>query len=322
MRCAVVGTSFISQWFVEAAQKVEGAEVYAVCSRSALRGKAFADKNGIPLVYESLTQALEDPMVELVYVASPNSVHYGQVKEALAAGRHVICEKPFFTGMAEFEEIRRMVQSSEAYLFEAITTPYLPNYRIAREALEELGPIHLVNINYSQYSSRFDQLKAGEMTNVFDPAMGGGSLPDLGIYCIHLAVSLFGAPQEVVARSVEGYGADLADALILTYPGMLCTITTSKACGGPAGASIQGERGWLEVTDSPGVCAKVFLHKNGETKQLSTLEHRVDDRMVYEVEAFFKAIEAGDRAMMLEALEHSGRVLTVLDQAKASARRG
>lgn len=314
MNLVIVGTSFISQWFVNAVHAV-GEEVYGVCSRNAEKGQAFADSHRISKVFTTLDDALADPQVELVYIASPNSVHFGQAKQALTAGRHVICEKPLFSSLAEFREIRALAQEKQLFFFEAITTYYLPNFALAKAALPELGPVHLASINYSQYSSRFDRLRAGEMTNVFDPAMGGGSLPDLGIYCIHMAVGLFGRPGAITARRSFGYGAQLSDAVILTYPEMICTLSSSKACGGPSGTVVRGERGWLEVTGPPGVCDKVILHVGDETRQLSNDSHVVETRMQYEVEAFLRMIRENDRTGMEAALDRSEIAMEILDQA-------
>jgi len=107
--------------------------------------------------------------------------------------------------------------------------------------------------------------------------------------------------------------------VILSYPDKVCSLTASKACHGPAISTIQGEKGWVEIQDSPGVCASVTLHKGGESKKLTTLTHDVETRMVYETEAFVKAIQTGDRAMMTAALDRSEDALWILTQAKAQA---
>jgi len=204
MKLATVGTSWITERFLKAAVVTEGLEPYGVFSRSIDKAKAFGAPYGASVFYNDYQQLLDDPNVEIVYIGAPNSLHFGYMDRAIDAGKAVICEKPFVSTMKEFQQIKRKVVEKRAFVFEAITTLSMPNYTSIKENLQKIAPIHIAKVDFSQFSSRYPQLQAGERTNIFDPAFSGGALYDLGVYGVHLAVGLFGAPQDAVCFCVRG----------------------------------------------------------------------------------------------------------------------
>mgnify|MGYP002248068767 FL=1 len=116
---------------------------------------------------------MSNPEVDTIYVGTPNHTHYDYAKKALLAGKHVICEKPFTLHLEEFEELAKLAQEKELLLMEAITNQYLANFTAIKEALSDIGDVKIVNINYSQYSSRYDAFKRGEIAPAFNPEWWG-----------------------------------------------------------------------------------------------------------------------------------------------------
>ena len=106
MKIATIGTSFITEWFLSAAAKIDNAQPIAVYSRNEAKGKALAEQFQIDKVYTDLDSMWNDDEIECVYVASPNSLHYQHALAALKAGKHVICEKPFTSTAEELKELR------------------------------------------------------------------------------------------------------------------------------------------------------------------------------------------------------------------------
>ena len=199
VRFGIVGAGFIARWFLQAAAVVPQARVVAVTSAHPERAAAFAAEHGIGASYATLEEMLavgrpDGPTpIDVVYIGSPNALHAPQTIAALEAGFHVLVEKPFALDAAEAEA---MVVAAG---------------RHDRRALPELladgsGPHRAVLIR-EQYSSRMDHLRAGELPPAFDPALGGGSLMDLGIYPVSLAIHLFGTPSRITAA-----GRNLPDA--------------------------------------------------------------------------------------------------------------
>lgn len=115
--------------------------------------------------YDSI---LSNPEIDTVYVALPNHLHYHYAKQALEAGKHVICEKPFTLRERELMSCRQWLKKN-LFLLEAITNQYLPNFQVIKDQLANLGDIKIVSCNYSQYSSRYDTFKRGDILPAFDP---------------------------------------------------------------------------------------------------------------------------------------------------------
>lgn len=319
MKLATVGTSWITERFLRAAQQTPGLEPYAVFSRDAKKAKEFGAPFGASAGYDSYEAMLNDPAVDVVYIGSPNGLHFSQMMAAIDAGKAVICEKPFVSTMEEFERVKQRVVEKHAFVFEAITNRYVPNIAPIREAIAKIAPLHIVKLDFSQFSSRYPDLQNGKLTNVFDPAYSGGALYDLGVYCAHLAVTLFGKPQEVnYYCNSEQYGIDTSGVAVLRYPNMVCSLVCSKDTHAPGVTEFQGENGYLTITGSLGRCAQVELSLRGETPVSVGLEQD-DNPMVYEAQAIARAIESKDFDAVLTELEQSEAVIEILHKARRSA---
>ena len=199
MKVGIVGAGMIVHDFLTFAHEVTGMELVALCATPAEKEKIveMCQANNIKAHYTNIDVMLEDSEVEVVYVAVPNHLHYEMCKKAILAGKHVICEKPFTSNLKELEELVALADTNKVIMVEAVSTQYLPNTLKIKELLPTLGQIKIVSANYSQYSSRYDAFKAGEVLPAFNPAMSGGALMDLNIYNINLVVALFGKPLNV-----------------------------------------------------------------------------------------------------------------------------
>lgn len=217
VRFGIVGAGFIARWFLQAAAVVPQARVVAVTSAHPERATAFAAEHGIGASYATLEEMLaagrpDGPTpIDVVYIGSPNALHAPQTIAALEAGFHVLVEKPFALDAAEAEAMVVAAGRHDRFLMEGWLTAFEPGTAAIRRALPELladgsGPHRAVLIR-EQYSSRMDHLRAGELPPAFDPALGGGSLMDLGIYPVSLAIHLFGTPSRITAA-----GRNLPDA--------------------------------------------------------------------------------------------------------------
>ncbi len=112
---------------------------------------------------------MADPAVDTVYVAVPNFLHYEVAKAALEHGKNVICEKPFVLSVDQAKKLKQIADEHDLIIVEAITNLYLENFKRIQEELPKIAPIHIVNLNYTQYSSRYDAFLKGEIAPVFDP---------------------------------------------------------------------------------------------------------------------------------------------------------
>ena len=317
MKFAAIGTGAITKSMLAEYARSEHLQCDAIVSRKEETGRAIADQFGIPKVYTDMDAMLADPEIELVYVASPNAIHYGQTKAALLAGKHVICEKPFAPTLAEAEELVALAKEKHLLLYEAITTAHHPNYALIRQQIPELGPIKMVLCTFCQFSSRYPALLEGKVSPVLDPAYKGGALMDINLYNIHFVVGLFGAPGKVhYYPNLHSNGVDTSGLLVLEYPGFICQCVGAKDCAAENGIQIVGEKGRIHVTPSGSNCQKVEFCLRGQEPQITAYP---EGPWYYEVQDIGRLIAEGDYEGCYAALETTLQVVDVLEKARKDA---
>ena len=317
MNLCAIGTGAITKSMLAEFRRSELLHVTAICSRREETGRAMAAEFGIETVYTDLDTMLADPSIDMVYVASPNSIHYRQAKAALLAGKHVICEKPFTPTVAETDELITLAKEKHLLLFEAITTAHHPHYGFARKNLPKLGKLKLVSAVFCQFSSRYPALLAGNASPVLSHAFAGGALMDINLYNIHFVVGLFGAPKSVRYRpNCHESGVDTSGVLELEYEDFLCQCIGAKDCAARNGVQIVGEAGYMEITPSSSNCQSVTLNLRGqEPIQLQLSENP----WYYEVQDLGRLVDSLDYEACYRALETTRQVVEVLEKARISA---
>lgn len=228
---ATIGTSWITDSFVASAHATKQWKLAAVYSRNQKTAHDFVAKYDDPtvLVYDSISHLVTNDSVQVVYIASPNSLHYEQAKICLRAGKHVILEKPATPTPSEYEELRALSIREGVFLLEALRHLHEANFQILARAVEKLGPIYGASFTYASRSSRFENVLAGETPNIFSLDYAGGCLVDLGVYPIAAAVALFGKPnsQEYMPTIIRT-GVDGGGFVVLRYKDFGVQINTSK----------------------------------------------------------------------------------------------
>lgn len=290
IRVATIGTSVITSAFAAAAERTAGIRIDVVTSRSAERAAASAAELGVAGSAHDLTELYASDRIDAVYIASPNSAHRRQALEAIRAGKHVIVEKPAVTTAADWRELVAEAAAHGVVVLEAIRNEYDRGMAAVREALPELGAIRRVSLRSEQRSSRYDKVLAGEHVNMFDPAMAGGALFDLGIYCVHPLVALFGEPSSVAARQVPvRSGVDGAGHALLGYDGFVADVSYSKITSSRLPSEIQGEVATLEIDHIASPRRLVLRGHDGaeSVRELDAPQHVLDD----EVARFVELIE-------------------------------
>lgn len=316
MKLLIAGSGFIVQDFLPITKDLKKTKLTAIAatSHSLERMKQMQQDYPIENVYTDYEQALKKTDADTVYVAVPNSLHYRFVKEALQAGKNVICEKPFTVKYSEFQELKDLATAKKLILVEAITTQYLTNYAELKEKLPEVGPVRIVSMNFSQYSHRYDAFKAGKITPVFDPKEGGGALMDLNVYNIHFLVGLFGLPKSVEYRANFQRGVDTSGILNLDYGNFKAVSIAAKDVAAPETSLIEGENKTIVVNGPVNSLAsfEVLDHSNHDQH---VDKHVYPHRMYEEFVAFEKMIDHRDLVADQKALVHSDQVMQVLQKA-------
>lgn len=323
MRVATIGSGFIVDRMIQTIQEVDGLELYCVYSRTEEKAKEYAKKHGANVYYWNLEEMLKDPLVDIVYVASPNSLHYSQSKLALEYGKHVLCEKPFVPSVNECEELFDLAQEKGVYILEAITNIHVPNYKIVQDNLSRVGQLKMIQCNFSQYSSRYLKYKNHEQTNAFDPKFNGGSLMDINVYNLHFVIGMFGEPLRVHYFKNVGYnGIDTSGIVILEYKDFLVECTGAKDSSSPNTVYLQGDEGTLIVS---GISNGVVEHVHFNSPQKDRIGTKSEDNrenlgvdqgnhMVYECKDFVEILKGKNQALYEYCCKETKMVVKVLEE--------
>ena len=248
MRYATIGTGWITGAFIEGAGIAGNMELAAVYSREEKTGRAFSEKYGSKPVFTDLERLASSPLIDGVYIASPNVLHYSQSKLFLEHGKHVICEKPAAVTSDQMRELNLLARRSGLVYMEAIMMRYLPARELLYKALDRIGNITTARFDFSQLSSKYPALLEGKLPNIFNPAMATGCLMDLGIYCVYAAIDLFGRPDRITAcAGFLSSGADGYGSAVFNYKDRQVSLTYSKTGQSLAGSEIMGDRGTIAI---------------------------------------------------------------------------
>lgn len=321
MNIGIAGNGKIVHEMLEAVKQVPDINIKAICSRPQSEAKArdIATKYEFYQVYTDYAQMLQDSDIDFIYVAVPNNLHYSYTKQALEANKNVICEKPFTVTVDQAQELSELARAKNLFLFEAITLIYSPNFTYFKQNLNKIGQLRYVHANYAQYSSRYDKYLKHEVTPVFDPAQAGGSLYDLNIYNLHYIVGLFGKPQNVTYKANLGFnGVDTSGTAMLSYPDFVAISSAAKDSESLSGIIFQGEKGYMHLVGAPNTSKLIEVHLNHQETTLVNKEQH-DHRMVDEFLAFSKMYKAKDYKACYEQLDHSLKVMQVLEQARLNS---
>ncbi len=318
MRIGTIGSGMIAKLFLDAINLVEGVTCEAIYSRSEETAKQLANDYNVGKHYTNLDEMLADERIDFVYIASPNSIHYSQAKEALLHNKHVICEKPLTSTFEQLTELVELAKTRNLFFFEAITTIHLPNFHHVQSWLSQIGKIRMVHASFLQYSSKMDALNQGKVANVFNPDFSGGALMDLNVYNLHFAIALFGKPNDVIYHpQLHSNGIDLGGVLVLKYPDFMVNCVAGKHVQGINNAAIYGEKGYVLIDDEVSFCSSVHM-KNKLVKQ-SYNNQPIENRIFYELTDFKEVFEKHDYEKHNQWLNHSLMVYDILHQARIEA---
>ncbi|XP_029425286.1 trans-1,2-dihydrobenzene-1,2-diol dehydrogenase isoform X2 [Nannospalax galili] len=223
-------------------------QVVAVAARDLSRAKEFAQKYNIPKAYGSYEELAKDPNVEVVYIANQHPQHKASVLLCLAAGKAVLCEKPMGVNLAEVREMIAEAQSRGLFLMEAIWSRCFPAMEALRGILAQktVGDLRVARIELG--------FNLSQLSRATDWAQAGGSLLDLGIYCIQFISMVFGGqkPEKISAVGrVHETGVDDTVSVLLEYPGGVHgSFTCSITCNLSNTAYVTGTKGMAQISKS------------------------------------------------------------------------
>ena len=313
IRFGVVGTNNITEWFLNGSKNVKGFVLTAVYSRNKEKGKAFGEKYGVEQVFTDLEDMAKSDLIDAVYIASPNALHAEQTMLFLKHKKHVLCEKAFASNAKEVSKMVEAARSNNVLLMEAMKTTHLPNFKVLKDNLHRIGKVRRYFGSYCQYSSRYDKYKEGVVLNAFNPELSNGALMDIGVYCIHPMINLFGMPKEIKASGVMlKSGVDGEGSAVFKYEDMDAVVIYSKIANSYLPSEIQGEDGSIIIEKINNFQKVKIVLKNGMEEELS--QPHIEEDMCYELQEFVNLIEEGKIESNINSHQVSLSAMEVMDE--------
>jgi predicted dehydrogenase len=312
IRWGVVGPGRIADTVTQDFAVVDGARAVAVASRSFQRAEAFGARHGIERAYGSYAEILADPEVDVLYLATPHSQHHAVAVAALRAGKALLVEKAFTATTAGAAEVVDLARESGVFTMEAMWTRFQPAVVALRELVEDgaIGEIRSVQADLG-VAATYDPAD-----RLFDLALGGGALLDLGVYVVSFAQMLLGTPTSVTATgSVFPTGVDAEATMLLGYgDGRSATLTTSLRHALPGQARVFGTAGWIDVLPRFHHPQTIVLHRAGAEPETIT-RPQLGGGYSHELIEVTDGVRAGRSESAVMPLSDTLAVQTVLGQA-------
>ncbi|HJB54971.1 MAG TPA: Gfo/Idh/MocA family oxidoreductase [Candidatus Olsenella avistercoris] len=247
---AVIGCGVIANQMA-ASLALAGRRLAGVVNRTRDKAVAFAERYGVERVYDSCEELYADPSIDAIYITTPHNTHIRYLRDALAAGKHVLCEKSITLNSAELDEARAIADAHDVVLMDATTILHMPLYQelLRRANAGEFGRMNLAQLNFGSYK------EYGDLTNRFyNPNLAGGAMLDIGVYALSL-MRLFMAsqPSEVVSLgNLCETGVDVAGGVVCrNEQGQLGVVSLTLHSKQPKRAVISFDKCYVEVTEYP-----------------------------------------------------------------------
>ena len=302
-----IGTGVIANELAVSMESLNG-KLYGVANRTYENAVKFAQKYGVEKVYNEIDDVFTDPAVDIIYISTPHNTHIHYLRKALAAGKHVLCEKAITLNSEELEEALQLAKENNVILAEAMTLYHMPVYKQLRKAAEKLGELRMIQMNFGSY-------KDYDMTNrFFNRNIAGGALLDIGVYalsCIRYFMSE--APSSMVSQvKLAPTGVDEQAGIVLTNDaGEMATVTMTLHAKQPKRGVIAYDKGYIEIVDYPRAHKATITYT--EDGHVETFEDELGlDALAYEVLDMESTIDTGVDNMHLEYTVDVMKIMTDL----------
>ena len=305
LKLGIIGTGAISHHFIEAAHASGEYQLVAVYSRKIETAEIFANRYSNVHLFNKLEDFFNSSF-DVVYIASPNSLHYAQAKLALEMGKHVILEKPAVTRSEEWQDLVQTAKNHHSFIFEAARNYHEDAFKTIKDFLADKHVLG-ADFDYAKYSSKMPDLLAGQTPNVFSDRFAGGALMDLGIYPIYAAVCLFGKSLDANYRAQQLENSiDLNGDGLLFYPNFQVRIKAGKNITSNLPCEIYTADGTLTLNTIEHVRSAIFTDHQGNQIQLPI--QQAPHTMIEEVVAFANMMKEPDQSLYQDWLNDAAHV--------------
>jgi predicted dehydrogenase len=313
MRIAILGAGNIGGTMARTINGMKNVQCYAVASRDLRKAEEFAKNYGVEKAYGSYEEMLMDPLVELVYVATPHSHHYEHMKLCITHKKPILCEKAFTANATQAQEVFELAKKEQVFVTEAMWTRFVPMRKILDGILASdiIGEPTMLTANLGYISSQKERIA--------EPALAGGALLDIGIYPLTFAMMAFGCSVEKIlsTATISQKGVDEQDSMTILYrDGKMAVLhATTRALTDRMGI-ISGSKGYLVVENINNPEVIRIYNTNREEIQTIKAPEQITG-FEYQVLASMKAISEGKLECEEMPHEESLRMLSYMDEMRA-----
>jgi predicted dehydrogenase len=319
LRWGILAPGGIADYFAATVHANTDQRITRVASRSPERSAAFATRHGIDRVAPTYEALVEDLEVDIVYVAAPHSEHHRLALMAIAAGKHVLIEKPIAISASQAREISSAADAARVMAAEAMWTRYLPQFDVVRQLLErgDLGTVRLATADVGW------QMGPDAPTRFFDPAQGGGAALDMGVYGYWFVQFAIGAAQDVraVGTMTDTGVDDQSVVAIAGSEGRHASVTTSMSVTNSGLATIHGTEGNIRFIDPFVFPARFQLVRGSDSHTWSddsSLTMR--DGLAWQTTALATYVTEGHTDSPIHPIADAIAVMEVIDDVRAQLR--
>jgi predicted dehydrogenase len=314
VRWGIIGTGAIATKFAAALASLPDAKLIAIGSRTKEKAEEFGKEHNVAHRHGSYDALVNDQDVDAVYVATPHPAHKENALAALAAGKPVLLEKPFTINAKEAETVIAAARSKKLLLIEAMWTRWLPLYVKLRELLTQriIGDVRFLRADFG-FNARRDS-----NPRLFEPALGGGALLDIGVYPISLASMIFGSPSQATGFAQLGAsGVDEHCAIMLAHPhGQLAALWSSIRLNTAQEAELIGTSGRIEIHSPAWRATEMTLMRDGTEPQLLKFPFEGNGYQFEAIE-FMNCLRSGKLESAVMPLKESLSIMKTLDTLRA-----
>ena len=310
MKIGILGCGVMAETFADTLRQMGEVEWYAAASRTLKRAEEFAGKYGFKKAYGSYEELCADPEVELIYIATPHSSHFDNMKLCIRHKKPVLCEKSFTVNAREAEQIREYAEQEQVFVAEAIWTRYMPSRNMIQEIIDSgiIGDISVLTANLSYPISHKER--------IMRPELAGGALLDIGVYGVNFAMMHFGTDIERIESSVRmtDTGVDAMESITIFFRGGRMAVLTHDIYSRSDRKGIfYGEKGYIIVENI----------NNPQSISVYDTEDRLVRRMdvpkeisgyEYEVLECIDAVRSGEKESTSMPLSDTIKVMEIMDQ--------
>lgn len=323
LRWGILGTGRIAQQFAKGLSSSEYGVLHGIGSRGLESAESFGAPFGVTRCYRDYEGLVRDPEIDVVYIATPNALHEPNAGLALTAGKPVLCEKPFTVNAQEAKTLIAEARARKLFLMEAMWTRFFPIMTRLREMIRDgvIGEVRMVEADFGFRATK------DEEPLLYDPAFGGGSLLDVGVYGISMASMILGRPTDIVSMAQLGETAvDEQCAVVLRYDGgQLAIVKSTLLADTPQEATIIGTNGRIRI-ESPFWCPQAMTLSRGEDVVSRIELPLTGNGYQYEADEVGRCLRLGLLESELMPLSESLEIMETMDAVRAcwttSGRRG